>query len=116
MAHRVRFEEQGRAIVANLEGRVHGSYVDEVDTALSHSVLEKRFLVLELSKLDFISSSGLRTFLKLRRDLISRGGAVAIASPTENVRKILDVASFEHLFLIVDSVDDAIKEWGLETD
>jgi anti-anti-sigma factor len=114
MANRLSFEQKGDVVIAKLMGRIHGSYADEVDTALSHAAKEAKYIILDLHELEFISSSGLRTFLKLRREAIDKGGAVAFARPTSSVRKIFEVASFEHLFPIIPTVEEAFEKWGID--
>ncbi|MDP8205949.1 MAG: STAS domain-containing protein [Candidatus Electryonea clarkiae] len=113
MSNRFSFGLKGEVVIARLEGRIHGTYSDEVDTALTHAVAEAKYVILDLEKLEFISSSGLRIFLKLRRELINREGAVAFARSSDSVKEIFDVASFEHLFPITDSIEEALEIWGL---
>lgn len=53
-----------------------------------------------LSEADFMDSSALGMLLLLREHAKSRGGAVVIEKPSDQVDKILKVANFEQLFTI----------------
>ena len=55
---------------------------------------------IDLSSADYIDSSGLGMMLLLRDYAECRGCSVIIQSPTEQVDKLLKVASFEQLFVI----------------
>lgn len=116
MANRVTFEQKGEVIIAKVSGRVHGTYSNEIDSSLTHAARQGRYLLLDLSELEYIASSGLRIFLKLRNEAMSKGGQVAILHPSENVRKILEVAGFEHLFPMVQTVEEALEHWGINND
>ncbi len=109
MPNRVSFEQQGDVITVTLEGRIHGTNADEMDKAMTHAASQAKHLILNLKDLEFVSSSGLRTFLKLRREAIGKEGEVVLAEPTEAVLKILKVASLDHLFTITKTLADAQK-------
>ncbi len=110
MPNRVSFEQQGDVVTVTLAGRIHGTNADEMDTALTHAASQAKHLILRLKDLEFVSSSGLRTFLKLRREAITKGGEVVLAEPTDAVLKILKVASLDHLFTVTASLEEAQKQ------
>jgi len=57
--------------------------------------------------LEFITSLGLRFFLKLRNQITGRNGEVVIANPTTGIQKILDITGLVKLFPVFDSLDSA---------
>jgi anti-anti-sigma factor len=57
-----------------------------------------RTIVLVLSGLGFIDSSGLRVLIAADRDLTERGGSLVLRSPSETVRRLLEITGLdEHL-------------------
>jgi anti-sigma B factor antagonist len=55
-------------------------------------------VVLVLSGLGFIDSSGLRVVIAADRDLAERGGRLVLRSPSETVRRLLDITGLlDHL-------------------
>ena len=55
-------------------------------------------IVLDCEKLEFISSSGLRLFLSLRKATIAKGGNVTIKNVSEEVKQVFTITGFYSLF------------------
>lgn len=55
-------------------------------------------IVLDCEKLDFISSSGLRLFLMLRKQTIAKGGSVTIINVKEDIKQVFTITGFYSLF------------------
>jgi anti-sigma B factor antagonist len=54
--------------------------------------------VLVLSNLGFIDSSGLRVLIAADRDITERGGTLTLRSPSETVRRLLEITGLnDHL-------------------
>lgn len=57
-----------------------------------------KHIVLDCEKLEFISSSGLRLFLSLRKATISKGGDVTIKNVSDDVKQVFTITGFYSLF------------------
>lgn len=57
-----------------------------------------KHIVLNCEKLEFISSSGLRLFLSLRKATISKGGDVTIKNVSDDVKQVFTITGFYSLF------------------
>lgn len=55
-------------------------------------------IVLDCEKLEFISSSGLRLFLSLRKATIAKGGKVVITGMNADVKQVFTITGFFSLF------------------
>jgi anti-anti-sigma factor len=76
-----------------LAGRLDTHTAPELDEKLDavlHSGDIKQ-LVFDLSGLDYLSSAGIRCFVRARKFIEPRGGKVAIVNPQPSVRKVLDI-------------------------
>jgi anti-anti-sigma factor len=76
-----------------LVGRLDTDTAPELDSALS-KVLERKGigrLVFDLSGLDYLSSAGIRCFVRARKAIEPGGGKVALVNPQPGVRKVLDI-------------------------
>jgi anti-anti-sigma factor len=69
---------------------------------------DRRF-VIDLSQLDYVSSSGLRIFLLAAKRLHSAGGKIVLCSLKEHVRQVFDLAGFSSLLSVYGSRDEALK-------
>jgi len=56
--------------------------------------------VLDCSEMNYISSSGLRIFLTLRKAAASRGGKVIIKNISDDIRQVFMMTGFLNLFEI----------------
>lgn len=57
-----------------------------------------KHLVLDCAKLEFVSSSGLRLFLALRKQTVARGGDVTIKNVSDDVKQVFTITGFYSLF------------------
>lgn len=58
-----------------------------------------KHIVLDCSKLEFISSSGLRLFLSLRKATIAKGGDVTITGVSTEIKQVFTITGFYSLFI-----------------
>ncbi len=89
------------------ETEVIAAFIGRLDTAASpkaatdmEPLMENadKTIVLDCSKLEFISSSGLRLFLSLRKQTIAKGGKVVITGMTPEVKQVFSITGFFSLF------------------
>ncbi|MBQ0019520.1 MAG: STAS domain-containing protein [Bacteroidales bacterium] len=57
-----------------------------------------KHVVLDCTKLEFISSSGLRLFLSLRKETIAKGGNVTIRNVSPELKQVFTITGFFSLF------------------
>lgn len=60
--------------------------------------LTHKRIILDCEKLEFISSSGLRLFLTLRKESIAHGGEVCISGMCPEVKQVFALTGFMTLF------------------
>jgi len=92
-------KEMPDGIVAVVSGRL--------DTASAHQfsidmqpLMEQadKVITLDCKDLQFVSSSGLRLFLTLRKETIAKGGKVVIKDMQETVKSVFAMTGFIPLF------------------
>jgi anti-anti-sigma factor len=66
-------------------------------------------LVVDLSQLDYVSSSGLRVFLLAAKRLQTANGKIVLCSMQDHVRQVFDLAGLSSLLYIYASRDEAVK-------
>jgi anti-sigma B factor antagonist len=66
-------------------------------------------LVVDLSQVDFVSSSGLRVFLFAAKRLQTTDGKIVLCSMKDHVREVFDLAGFSSIISIYGSRDEAIE-------
>ena len=66
-------------------------------------------LVVDLSQLDYVSSSGLRVFILAAKRLQTVDGKIVLCSMKDHVRQVFDLAGFSSMLSIYGSREEAIK-------
>ena len=66
-------------------------------------------LVVDLSQLEYISSSGLGVFLLAAKRLQSTDGKIVLCCMKDHVRQVFDLAGFSSILAIYGSRDEAIQ-------
>ena len=76
-----------------LVGRLDSSTAPELDAVLDRVLKNAPLprLVFDLSRLEYLSSAGIRCFIRARKAIEPGGGRVAIVNPQPAVRKVLDI-------------------------
>lgn len=59
-----------------------------------------KVIVLDCEKLEYISSSGLRIFLTLRKETAAKGGKIIIEHINDNLRNVFVMTGFYNMFEI----------------
>ncbi|MGZ4610243.1 MAG: STAS domain-containing protein [Actinomycetes bacterium] len=66
-------------------------------------------LVLDLTDVAFMDSTGLKVLLACHRRAQLAGGALGLAAPTRAVRRVLTVTGLDATFLVRDTVAQAVE-------
>ena len=94
-------KEQNGNMVATVSGRLDTPAAvkaqQEITPLLENADKE---IILDCTHLDYISSSGLRLFLTIRKEASAKGGKVIIQNINEEIDKVFKMTGFSTLFNI----------------
>jgi anti-sigma B factor antagonist len=97
----ITIQEQNGGYVAVLEGRLDTPSAVKAQQDIVPLVENAdKEIVLDCTKLEYISSSGLRLFLTLRKETAAKGGKVIIENVNEDIKKVFMMTGFFNLFEI----------------
>ncbi len=100
----VKITEKDNVMIAALAGRLDTAVSQEVATALQPLIDNAdKTLVLDCKDLAYISSSGLRIFLTVRKATAAKGGKVIVRDITPEIRQVFMMTGFLNLFEIQES-------------
>ncbi len=91
----------GSALTVQLVGRLDAVTAFELDKDLQTTLNSVTDLTIDLADLEYISSAGLRTLLKIQKRM-DKQGAMKIVNVRENVREVLDMTGFSNFLTIED--------------
>ena len=89
----------GTNLTIALEGRLDTTTAPELEQALKESMDAAAALTLDFSKLDYISSAGLRVLLSAHKAMAKKGG-MKVVNVNEIVREVFDVTGFGDILTI----------------
>ena len=89
----------GPPTVLALSGELDAGTAPNLDAALS-SVDAGEAIVVDVSRLGFIDSSGLRIIIAADRRHREAGGSLTLQAPSERVRRILEVTGLDEVLQV----------------
>jgi anti-anti-sigma factor len=108
----IKSRQQGNVLVVDMAGRLDtstsgGAY----DATMSLAKGGPKRVILDLSKLDYVSSAGLRIILTFAKFLQAAGAEMRICNPQPPVREVLEASGFNSLIKIFDDEKTALAGW-----
>lgn len=92
-------KEQNGEMVAAFEGRLDTAAAPQTEKDLAPLMAASgKNIVLDCSKLEYISSSGLRLFLAVLKAVKPTGGHVYIEGMSDDIRSVFSMTGFTQLF------------------
>ncbi len=101
-------EENGIG-TARLEGSLDGKTAPQVRERLHPFLAANSKLILDLTKVDYLSSAGLRLLLLLYRELTARKGKLVLLGVSEDIRTVMSHTGFLNFFTLVNSEAEAMQ-------
>ncbi|MBQ8128784.1 MAG: STAS domain-containing protein [Clostridia bacterium] len=86
-------------LCVSVEGRLDTMTAPELEAALGRDMPAAEQLVLDFSKLDYISSAGLRVLLAAHKTM-SRKGGMKVIHVNEIVKEVFDVTGFSDILTV----------------
>jgi anti-anti-sigma factor len=97
-------------VLVKLAGRLDITQSDEVESHLAKDVLSgDGDIIIDLGAISYISSSGIRIFVGMVRELNKQGRKLKLCNITTPVRKVFDVVELLDLFDVYETEQDAIS-------
>jgi len=107
-------ERYGDALVLTLAGRIDNSTTEGLKAGLDSYVAGCRSdgdrVVLDFSKVDYISSVGLRVLMLAAKQAREQGGTIVVGALQPVVREIFEISRFNLVFECFASVRDALAK------
>ncbi|HET8997099.1 MAG TPA: STAS domain-containing protein [Acetobacteraceae bacterium] len=92
----------------NLRGRLDATGVQSVDAIFARLADTQKYLVVDLSRVSFIASTGLRTLIAGARRIATRGGRMAFLQPDPSVESVLISSGTDQVIPVCQTLADAV--------
>lgn len=101
---------RGGNLVIAPEGRIDSASSAIFDRHLAAAIERgDTQLVLDLGRLDYISSTGLSAFLAAAKKIRAAGGRMALCGLNNRIKQVFEMSGFLRLFPIFPNVDAAVE-------
>lgn len=91
---------EGNQLTISLEGRLDTTTAPELETVVDASLAGVETLVMNLGQLEYVSSAGLRVFLKMQK-LMNAQGTMKIIRVNETIMEVFEITGFVDILTIV---------------
>jgi anti-sigma B factor antagonist len=100
---------QGGTLIIEVAGEVDMATAPELAAAINDADETVQRVIVTLTEVSFLDSSGLNALLHCTHELQEREIAVRVVSPRdENVRRVLEITRLIDRLNVVDSLDEAL--------
>ena len=96
-------------LTVKVRGRVDGANASDFQKEVRDSFSDKdKVVLLDMEKLSYISSAGLRVILMIAKALEERKATFMIYSLTEPIREVFGISGFDKIIKVRESRDQAL--------
>ena len=102
-------EREENALVLIPAGRIDSGNARAFESVVTERIdAGEHRLIVDFSRLDFISSSGLRVLLIAAKTLKIHKGGIALCSMKDHIKEVFQISGFDRIIPIRDSRQDAL--------
>jgi stage II sporulation protein AA (anti-sigma F factor antagonist) len=104
----IKTTKAGSATIVNPAGRIDSTTAKVFEeSVLGFLDANSNNVIVDMSKLEYISSAGLRVFLTAAKKAKSLGGALTTCSAQPSVREVFEISGFANMLGMYVGIDDA---------
>ena len=92
--------KEGGVVTLAIEGRVDTTNAKELETGVTNAFAKAKDVILDLEKLNYISSAGLRALLIGQKTATSKGGSMKVINVGDMIMEIFETTGFSDILNI----------------
>ena len=105
----IQSEQHRQTVVISLTGSFDAMTADQVRSTIGRQFDEgQQQVVLDMSHVDFMSSSGVRVLLEMLKTSRGRGGDLRLAAAQPGVQGVLEISGLVRVIKIYASLEEAV--------
>jgi len=89
-------EAKGSKLTMAIEGRVDTTTAPELDNQLKDSIEGVTDLILDFTKVEYVSSAGLRVLLSAQKTM-NKQGQMKLVGVSDDIKEIFDITGFSEI-------------------
>lgn len=104
---------QNGIILISVKGSLDAHTFEEMEKTINQLFENNMYrLIVDLSKLDYISSAGAGVFIGAISTAQENDGLIVLLKPNQNVREVFDLLGLSQIFTITEDMQSAVKSFG----
>lgn len=97
----IEIQKETDPVIVKMIGVLDTPAADQIESdILEIESLATKDITIDCSQLEYISSSGLRHFLRIRKAASAHDSTVALSSVNDNIKEVLKITHFDSIFKI----------------
>ncbi len=105
----IEVKAEGNIAIAIISGEIDSKTAPQAQGELLPVTGQYNKLVMDMSKVTFLSSAGLRTLLLLYRQTTAKNGKIVLVGLSEEIKDTMSMTGFLKFFVISDSLEEGLK-------
>lgn len=106
----IELEEIENRLILRIDGRLDAASAPLLERKINQLIEEeKHLLALDFSRVDYLSSAGLRVLLSETKKLKAKKGGLVLFSLGDDVMEVIKMAGFEKILHIFSSEKEALQ-------
>lgn len=97
------------ASVVEIEGAIDGKTASEAQGKITPLLQPNSAVVLDMSKVNYMSSAGLRTLLLVYRQSTAQSAKLALVGLSEEVKDVMSMTGFLKFFTLCETLEEGLK-------
>lgn len=98
---KINIQRNGDEVVVGLNGELDTVTTAQIGEELNRIIeMASNQLIIDCKDLEYISSSGLRFFMQLKRHSEQLNGTVTLINMNQDVKEVFRISGFHHIFNI----------------
>ena len=96
---KINIQRNGDEVVVGLNGELDTVTTAQIGEELNRIIeMASNQLIIDCKDLEYISSSGLRFFMQLKRHSEQQNGTVTLINMNQDVKEVFRISGFHHIF------------------
>lgn len=101
--------KRDKVTIAAVSGNLDGNTVPQAQEVIMPIITPNFLLVLDMQQCHYISSAGLRLLLMIGKLFSNNGGRGVLACISEEIKDVMEMTGFDHIFKNYETVSAAIE-------
>jgi anti-sigma B factor antagonist len=104
-------KKSGNIDVVEVEGSIDSKTAPDLQQSVLNIISESNTVVLDITKVSFVSSAGLRVLLMVYRQLKAKDGKVVLVGVSEEIQEVMHMTGFINFFEISPTLNEGLAKF-----